>query len=179
MTSAILKRRRITIVEGKRSLTELLKQTRVVASKLKLKDVERWVQLEITGFAERSELPDYRKVSTHRLEIYNSYREVWQFAGKLTYTLKAREPLLEIESFAQTRTVAIPVEKNFSIKNDWGDSFGSDWPQRFLVPGSEYKRILEAVAERLRGELEERGLGLVDADRFAAFLAHTMGDALD
>jgi hypothetical protein len=170
MSPAILSRRR-SIVDEEQALTALLKQTKLVASKLNLEDVERWVELELTGFEESSEPPPYRNVSTHRLEIYNSHREVWQFAGNLGYTLKVREPILQLESFARSDSVAIPVEKNFSIKNGWGDSFGSDWPQRFVVRGSEYKRIVDAVAQRWTDELEKRGIRMVDADKFMAFFA--------
>ena len=96
------------------------------------------MDLELTGFAEDAE-PPTSKVFTNRLEIYNSHRDVWQFAGNLNYALKARQPIAEIEAFARRKCIDFPVAKNFSIKNDSGDSFGSDWPQRFVVLGSEYK----------------------------------------
>ena len=158
------------LLEGQQSLTQLLRQTSGIAAKLHLEQVERWVDLELTGFAEDAEPPTYRKVFTQRLEIYNSDREGWQFAGNLNYALKARQPIVEIEDLSRREWIDSPVAKNFSIKNDWGDSFGSDWPQRFVVLGTEYKRILEAVAERWTAELEMRGIGIVDVARFAAFL---------
>lgn len=161
------------ILEEQPSLTQLLRQTKGIAAKLRLEQVERWVDLELTGFAEDAEPPTYRKVLTQRLEIYNSHREVWQFAGNLNFALKARQPIVEIEALSRMECVDFPVAKNFSIKNDLGDSFGSDWPQRFVVPGSEYKRVIEAVAERWTGELEMRGVKVVDFERFTAFL-HTL-----
>jgi hypothetical protein len=132
--------------------------------------VERWVDLELTGFAEDAEPPTYRKVLTERLEIYNSHRDAWQFAGKLNYALKTLQPVAEIESFSQRECVEFPVAKNFSIKNDFGDSFGSDWPQRFVVLGSEYKRVINAVAQRWTDELDRRGIRIIDVGRFAKFL---------
>jgi hypothetical protein len=158
------------IVDGKQSLTQLLRQTRVIAAKLNLEQVERWVDLELTGFAQDAEPPAYRKVLSNRLEIYNSHRNVWQFAGHLNYALKALQPIAEIEAFSRRESIDFPVAKNFSITNDVGDSFGSDWPQRFVVLGSEYKRVLEAVAERWTAELEMRGISIVDAGKFAEFL---------
>jgi hypothetical protein len=155
---------------GQPSFTRLLVQTKMIAAKLNLEKVERWVDLELTGFADEAELPTYRKVFTQRLEIYNAHREVWQFAGNLNYALKARQPIAEIEDLANRECVDVPVVKNFSIKNDLGDSFGSDWPQRFIVLGHEYKRAIEAVAERWTAELEMRGIRVSDDEKFAAFL---------
>jgi hypothetical protein len=160
----------VAIVEGMHSLTQLLRQTKIIAAKLDLKEVEQWVGLELTGYAADVELPGYRKVLTQSLEIYNSHREHWQYAGRLNYGLKVGEPIAEIEKLSQCDRIDCPVAKNFSIKNDFGDSFGSDWPQRFIVSGSEYKRVLEAVAERWTDELEVRGLRVCDPEKFTAFL---------
>lgn len=112
----------------------------------------------------------YRKVITQRLEVYNSHRDVWQFAGHLHYALKVRQPIAEIEAFSRRDWIDFSVVKNFSIKNDLGDSFGSDWPQRFVVLGFEYKRVIEAVAERWTAELELRGVRVFDVGKFTAFL---------
>src|SRR5262245_19341091 len=126
------------IVAGKPSLSNLLCHTKVIAAKLNLERVEQWVNLELSGFTDEAELPTYRNVLSNRLEIYNSHRDVWVFAGHLHYSLKARQPIAEIEDFSRREFVDFPVARNFSIKNDLGDSFGSDWPQRFVVLGSEY-----------------------------------------
>jgi hypothetical protein len=158
------------IAQGEQSLTQLLRQTKVIAAKLNLDQVERWVDLELTGFPEDDEPPTYRKVFSQRLEIYYAYRDVWQFAGNLNYALKARQPVAEIEAFSRRESIDFPVTKNFSIKNDLGDSFGSDWPQRFVVLGSAYQRVIQAVAERWTTELETRGIKIIDAGRFTEFL---------
>jgi hypothetical protein len=158
------------ILEGKQSLAQLLRQTKLVAAKLRLTDVGQWVDLELTGFPEDAEPPSYRKVLTNRLEIYNSHRDVWEFAGNLNYALEARQPLEEIKCLSRLEAVSFPVTKNFAIKNDFGDSFGSDWPQRFIVLGPEYQRVLEAVAGRWTDELERRGARVIDAGKLIAFL---------
>jgi hypothetical protein len=158
-----------SLVEGNRSLDQLLRQTKAVATKLSLVEVQQWVDLELRGFAPDADLPTYRKVSCDRLEIYNSDRDLWQFAGDLNYAVEARQPIAEIESFSRKEHTEFPVAKNFSIKNKFGDSFGSDWPQRFVVLGSEFRRVLEAVAQRWSGELEDRGIRIVDAEKFEKF----------
>jgi hypothetical protein len=158
------------ILDGSQSLTQLLRHTKLIATKLNLEDVEQWVDLELKGYAESTEPPNYRKVFTHALEIYSEGQGLWQFAGNLNYAVKVCQPMVEIESLSRQDRVDFPVSKNFSITNDLGDSFGSDWPQRFVVLGSEYKRVIEAVAERWTAELEMRGIRVFDVGKFAAFL---------
>jgi hypothetical protein len=104
------------------------------------------------------------------LEVYNSHRDVWQFAGHLHYALKVPQPIAEVEAFSRRDCIDFPVAKNFSIKNDLGDSFGSDWPQRFVVLGFEYNKVITAVAERWIAEFEMRGIRVFDVGQFAAFL---------
>ena len=170
MVSASVHDLRDAITSGKKSLTELLRQTKWVAAKLNMEEVEQWVDLELNGYAESAEPPGYRKVFTRSLEIYNAGRDDWQFAGNLNFALKARQSIAEIENLSRVDRVDFPVSKNFSIKNDFGDSFGSDWPQRFVVAGSEYKLITETVADRWTTELEKRGLKVFDIQKFTAAL---------
>ncbi|HSY16677.1 MAG TPA: hypothetical protein VK815_00010 [Candidatus Acidoferrales bacterium] len=39
----------MAIVDGKQSITQLLRQTKLIAAKLSLPDVEEWVDLELNG----------------------------------------------------------------------------------------------------------------------------------
>ena len=101
------------IVEGKQSLTHLLRQTKLIAAKLNLEDVERWVDLELNGYPEGTDPPEYRRFSTHSLEIHNPYQGGWQFAGNLNISLKAPQPIAEIERFSQGDSIGFPVAKTW------------------------------------------------------------------
>ena len=159
-----------SLTSGQPSLTQLLRQTQLIAAALNLPDIQHWVDLELNGYADDADPPGYRKIFVHSLEIYNAERDVWQFAGDLNYGLKARQPIAEIEKFSREERVNFPVSKNFSIKNDFGDSFGSDWPQRFVVAGSQYKLVTEAVTDRWTAELENWGLKVIDFHRLMTVL---------
>jgi hypothetical protein len=161
---------RESITSGQPSLTQLLRQTQLIAARLNLQDIQHWADLELNGYADDADPPGYRKVFVHSLEIYNAERDAWQFAGNLNYGLKARQPIAEIENLSRVERVDFPVSRNFSIKNDFGDSFGSDWPQRFVVAGSQYKPIIEAVTNRWASELETRGLKVIDIQKFMTVL---------
>ena len=167
MGSALLNLQR-AILAGQPSLTQLLRQTKLIAARLTLDDVEHWLDQELAGYVRTSEPPDYRRVFTQSLEVYNAHRGTWQFAGKLNFAFKAHQPIAQIESFSREERVALPVSKNFLIKNDLGDSFGSNWPQQFVVPGSQYKRVITAVVERWAGELGKRGIAIFDIQKFMA-----------
>jgi hypothetical protein len=167
MGSALLNLRR-AVLSGQPSLTELLRQTKLIAARLALADVEHWADRELTGYTSSSEPPDYRRVFTQSLEVYNAHQAVWKFAGTLNFAFKAHQPIGQIEIFSREDRVALPVAKNLSIKNDFGDSFASDWPQQFIVAGSQYQSVITAVVDRWAGELRERGIEVFDIQKFMA-----------
>ena len=77
------------ILAGQPSLTQLLRQTKTIAARLALHDVENWVEQELAGYAKDSEPPHYRRILSQSLEVYNAHRESWQFAGVLNLAFKA------------------------------------------------------------------------------------------
>src|ERR1035437_11183260 len=87
------------IVSGNQSLTQLLRQTKLIAAKLGVEDVERWVDSELQGYSKDTDPPEYRKVFTAGLEIHNAYRGGWPFAGNLTLAVEGRSPISAIEGF--------------------------------------------------------------------------------
>ena len=152
------------------SLSKLLRQTQFIAAKLNLVDIERWVANELNGYEEATEPPAYRKILTDHLEVYNERQDSWHFAGHLSFGFPVRQPIEQIEEFSHRDHVELPVATKFSLKNDFGDSFGTDWPQRFIVKGSQYQCVLEGVAERWTDELEKRGIAVSNLPHFLAAL---------
>ena len=149
------------ILSGQQSLTQLLRQTKVIAAKLNLEDVERWVDLELGGYPADVEPPKYREFVTNSLEIHNPYQGGWRFAGNLNVSLKAHQSIAEIENLSNGERIGFPVVKNFPIHDSLGSSMLSDFPQRFTVAGSQFKRIVESVTDELikwTTELDKRGI---------------------
>src|SRR5579883_247515 len=85
------------IVSGQKSLAQLLRETKLIAAKLGLEDVEKWVDLELTGYPDEVDPPTYRSFTTNHLEVRNPYHG-WQHAGNMRFAIKARQPLPEIEN---------------------------------------------------------------------------------
>src|SRR4051794_24066400 len=88
------------ILDGQRSLTQLLRETKIIAAKLNLKDVEEWVDLELHGYPDGKERPAYREVTTDRLLLRNPFRG-WEHVGDVKRRFKAHQPIAEIEMLAQ------------------------------------------------------------------------------
>jgi hypothetical protein len=144
------------IVEGKESLTQLLRKTKLIAAKLTVEDVAKWADCELKGYPETEKLPDYRQFLSQHVEVRNPIRG-WAFAGSLERVFRAPQPIAEIENLAGNELCFISPRENFPTK----DSFASDWPQRIAIPGSEFKKILEAVRNELLEwtiKLENRGI---------------------
>jgi hypothetical protein len=161
---------RKALLSGDPSLSDLLSQAKCMADRLIPGRVPAWIDLELNGYHEEMDLPSYRKILSDRLEVYHAARGIWQFAGNLNYALEIREPLARIEELSRAGNVPFGVPKAFSIKNYFGDSFASDWPQRFVIEPLQYRSIINAVTERLFGELEVRGLAVCDTPKFLSFM---------
>lgn len=155
------------ILDPNQSLTQLLRQTKLITAKLGVKDVEQWVDYELNGYPREVAPPAYRVYFTHSLEFHNGYRGIWQFAGNLTIDTKAYQPIAEIENYSKGDRVAFPNARPVPIRDDNGEQVPSEWPQRFVVMGLQFKRIIDAVTNALLNwtiEMEQRGIKGEDMD---------------
>jgi hypothetical protein len=59
----------MAIVDGKKPITQLLRQTKLIAAKLNLSDVEEWVDFELNGYPDTKQPPEYRRITTSRLML--------------------------------------------------------------------------------------------------------------
>jgi hypothetical protein len=50
------------VLSGKVSITNLLRKALVVADKLDLKEFKKWIEHELNGYPDISDIPDYRKI---------------------------------------------------------------------------------------------------------------------
>ncbi len=87
MSSAIQNLQK-AILDANQSLTQLLRQTKMIAAKLNLTDVEKWVDLELSGYPPEIEPPAYRQFETEKLLMHNPYRG-WMYVDDLQVELRA------------------------------------------------------------------------------------------
>lgn len=149
------------IVAGQNSLTQLLRQVKLIAANLNLVDVQEWVDLELSGYSGDRELPKYRYFKAQILQ-YHHPMYGWQMAGHINITVKAQHAISEIEGYASKKHVAFAVPKNFPLQDATGSTgMVSSWPQRYLVSGMEFRNILNGVTNDLLNwttELQKRGI---------------------
>jgi hypothetical protein len=159
MSSAVHNLQR-AISNGSQPLVPLLRQTKLIAAKLNLVDVETWVDHELRGYPSSKKLPDYRQVHSGRLEMYHPIYH-WRFIGNPAATIAVCQPIAEIENLAQGDFATISVEKNYPVDDGMGGGMMRNWPQRLIISNSQYKRIMEAVTDELLQwtiALERRGI---------------------
>jgi hypothetical protein len=148
------------ISEGSQPLIQLLRQTKLIAAKLNLREVETWVDNELKGYSKDVEPPPYRHVTSSHLQIYHPHYG-WRFAGNFSMTIPAWEPIADIENLSHGKTATVNMPKNLPVEDGLGGGLARDWPQRMVIGGSEFKRIVSAVTDELLQwtiELEKRGI---------------------
>lgn len=145
-----------SILNGQKSITQLLRETKLIAAQLRLEDVEKWVDFELNGYPHNVEPPEYRHYNISSLQVHHP-QYGWQFAGNLDLRSKAGKPIAEIEHLSHGENLATTLARQLPMS----ESIASDWPQRGIVAASEFKHILEAVKNRLLDwtiELDKRGI---------------------
>lgn len=148
------------IFDSGQSLTQLLRQTKVIAAELNLADVEKWVDLELEGYPLGIEPPEYREYVTGGVYVHNPYNG-WQYVGDKQMRRSTSQPIAEIENLSKQETLTFTPAKKIPIMDSLGGSLSSSWPQKVMVNPSQFKDILEAVRNRLLDwttELRKRGI---------------------
>lgn len=146
------------ICNGSEPLIQMLRKTKLIAAKLALKDIERWTDFELKGYANANAVPEYRVATICAIQIYNPMRG-WGFAGNIQESIKCPQPISEIEDLSKSEwsNLPLPTHANYPVSG----GFGSNLPQRLVISGSEFKRIIQAVTDKLLEwtiELEKRGI---------------------
>lgn len=144
---------------GDHSITQLLRQTKLIAVKLSVEDVERWVSLELNGYPQNIQPPQYRRYHSSRLEILNPARNRWQSVTNFEKTVVARQPIAEIEHYAKSKQINFLLKQRVPINK--GPFGAKSWQQRYVVLTVQFRRILERVTNNLLDwtcELEKRGI---------------------
>src|SRR5258705_4398624 len=62
------------ILSSEKSVTELLRTAKVIASKLDLNEILSWIESELNGYTVPKSVPDYRIANGVHLRVLNPYR---------------------------------------------------------------------------------------------------------
>jgi hypothetical protein len=151
------------IVDGKTPMTQLLRQTKLIAAKLNLEDVERWVDLELNGYPKDAPLPRYRNYATSSIVVHTP-NGGWEFAGNCCESFPCAWPIADIEAKSKIKTLTTAIS-DLPATNGLGSPI--NLPRRIVLDGAQFMQILEAVKNKLlqwTTELQKRGIKGEDMD---------------
>jgi hypothetical protein len=153
------------LLNGSKPLGQLLRETKVIAAKLNLDDVETWVSHELKGYPAESNIPEHRFVRSSHLEVFNPYRG-WQFSGTYERPFPVYQSVHDIEELATGEDCYITPRKKIRVSDQLGRDCTDD-DQRLSIPPSEMRSVLQAIRDELLEwtiELEKRGIKGEDMD---------------
>ena len=132
-------------------ITGLIRKALIVASKLNLSDFKKWIEKEINGYEEVSEIPEYRNV-TGEVKAFNPYNGIWipllwPNAPEGIYNRKIGQKISEIEYNYKSAdgTIVVPFtqkQQQILIKN-----FNTPSPPYLIINKAALAGILESVKD--------------------------------
>ncbi|WP_276975911.1 hypothetical protein [Flavobacterium filum] len=112
------------IISQSHSIADLLRKGLVVASKLKLRDFEKWILNELEGYFEATKIPIYRSL-TGEIEVFNYNINRWmpinigsEYIENRICTIEIQESVFEIEKMLEQNDniVVYSIPRNDELK---------------------------------------------------------------
>lgn len=147
-------------------VSNLLRKAYVVARKLKVKELEKWINLELNGYtAGDTEIPEYRKLSGV-IKAWNPYHG-WipvlmdnDSMDELLTNRKTNQPITELEDMLQ-KDGLIAMKFPSSLESQLSKFAGFQTEFRLFISKSQLKKIIETVVNIILNwslQLEEDGI---------------------
>lgn len=173
------------IIDNRISLSTALRRAKVLAVKLNILELEKWIDAELDGYNDQDELPDYRSITT---------RSVGNFSGSFGRFLQAHPippailPAGLIREFAEKTNLTSGIRSLESLlEGDNNSSLRISWPANFIpvvsrsiernfvcidawkcVGKNQIEQIIDSVRNRLLGfvlELERKYPEIAESDK--------------
>lgn len=139
------------------SVSTLLRQVKLIAAKLGLGQVERWVDLEVNGYGPDDEVPSYRQV-TGSPRVHNPVTRAWMpivdedpsFTEKLSMRAVGQKisELEHLTGSSSATTLKIPFPPWLISQINAGSRF-SFGEMALLISSASMVGIIEAVRDRV------------------------------
>jgi hypothetical protein len=132
-------------------ITGLIRKALIVASKLNLSDFEEWIEKEINGYEEVSEIPEYRNV-TGEVKAINPYTRIWipllwPNAPEGVYNRKIKQKISEIEYNYKSADGIIVVPFTQEQQQLLIKKFDAPSPPYLIINKAALAGILESVKD--------------------------------
>lgn len=132
-------------------ITGLIRKALIVASKLNLSDFKEWIEKEINGYEEISEIPEYRNV-TGEVKAINPYTRIWipllwPNAPEGVYNRKIKQKISEIEYNYKSADGIIVVPFTQEQQQLLIKKFDAPSPPYLIINKAALAGILESVKD--------------------------------
>jgi hypothetical protein len=150
-------------------VTDLLRKAYVVAKKLKLSDFETWIKLELDGYLDNADVPEYRLVrgTVKAWNPYHGWQPIYFENHEMAEVLSNRtngQRVAEIESLLENLSEnGNNLQMPFSAEqeNMICDAIGERLQITMMTPSTSLIRIIDAVRNIILNwalKLEEDGV---------------------
>src|SRR6266446_3531222 len=112
--SSLVKDLQKDIVSRAKSVTEILRTTKLISAKLGLTDIATFIDRELNGYNDIKTLPAYRRVQGGTLYIRNPVRG-WQMAGHVSEPYGVADPVSFVEDMAQNKEFSISPDHHLPV----------------------------------------------------------------
>lgn len=139
-------------VDSNTSIVQLLRKALIIASKLNLTDIEKWINNELNGYEDIDDIPSYRNVSCE-IKAYNPFNGIWmpiifesEKEAELFNSKKISQKITELDKIdTENKNSTLHIQIPDSISNNLMKN--SDLPSKpvLLVPASSVRGIIESV----------------------------------
>jgi len=167
MSSAILDLQKESMVSNT-ELSDLLRKAYVISRKLKVKDFEKWINLELNGYGHSDNIPRYR-VLNGTLKYFNPFYGYSTFLienvkiNNMITQKKIDTPIAELEDLYKKaeNTLYLDVTPEMLFLKEKQIIQTHTWPEKLEISISQLKRIFDSVKNIILEwsiKLEEDGI---------------------
>ncbi len=117
------------LINDDAKLSNILRKAKILASILELEELKKWTKLELEGYSEEDELPEYRNATTY------SYGTFWGPFNSQVQNIQLPSFNLpdRIKENSQKLFIVYPISQLESMIEDGGTSFQLPWPQEHVL----------------------------------------------
>lgn len=156
-------------VDSDNDVSNLLRKAFLIAKKLNIIELEKWVNLELNGYGKEDDIPDYRTVhgmlkflNPYSNTGYADYKIEDETINELVSTRPLFNSLMELEDLYKKSSSMIKIEIDPGLRQLFKKYFSEDFvPDVLFVPVSQLKRVIDSVRNKLLEwsiNLEEDGI---------------------
>src|SRR5438034_10986695 len=138
-------------LDPKTDTSDLLRKAKVIATKLDIPDLGKWTDLELNGYPDANNVPEYRMIRGE-LRAFNPYNRIWcEFVWGpkgIPHALLRRPVTQSVSSLGQVlndKSDALTFSLPSQLRQWVMDNSDSPLPPTFFISAAAVKGIVDVV----------------------------------